>query len=171
MLRKGKSGLTEPIPDSANYFPIYDANASARMVTSNRWPWENSCRLGLVENFTLQTLRHLAKHGLEPSVGGVFRKEKRGIALSDYMCYPWLIVEHKKHERKADECYCQAANGASAALTMMQILSKYAPNKADDGHVPPIVALTTVGAEVRIWIAYVSNGGVHHVSTSFIYHA
>jgi hypothetical protein len=120
-----------------------------------------------VKNFTRTTLEHLSKYGLQPSPSRIFdERRKEHVFPSDFLCYPWLIVEHKKDaaERKEEECYCQAANAASASLKMHQILAKYAQSLPEDAHVPPITAMTTVGKIVKIWIAYVSNFGRDTVS-------
>lgn len=164
-LRQGSHGLTEPKPDFVAYFPIYDFNGSEPIWSYDRWQWAYNPKEALVRNFSRKILEHLAQHGLEPSVAGIFRETRRTeIEKSRFMCYPWLIVEHKKANLdKAEACYCQAANAASAALKMHQILAQYAENKVDDVHVPAVTIMTTVGQVVRVWIAYVSNRGKDYV--------
>jgi hypothetical protein len=110
----------------------------------------------LVRNFSVSTLLSLAKHGLLSSAAGIFNNTRRRIVPSDCICYPWLIIEHKKAEQSKEgqssthHCYAQAANAAVAALMMYRTLAKHATPKV----VPPVVAMTTVGEAVRIWIAY-----------------
>ena len=121
----------------------------------------------MYENFSRNTLQHLASRGLEPSTAGVFHSNLSDeISLSDYLCFPWLIVEHKKleHNSIAHFCYCQAANAAMAALTILQTLSQYATRRPQNSHIPPIATVTTVGHEVRAWVMYVRDDGLTYVS-------
>lgn len=157
--RQNYRGLTAPNPDWAAYFPVYDTEIEDRIRTSERWRWWKSKKPTMVENFSLEMLEHLARHGLEPSTTGRFHEGKtRQIVPSDYLCFPWLIVEHKKqgHSGQVQFCYCQAANAGMAALTMLQKLAKYAEKRPRDSHIPPITTVTTVGPEVRVWVMYVS---------------
>jgi hypothetical protein len=157
--RRQTSGLTEPRPDYVAYFPIYDFNKGGRTQTSDRWNWPNNAKNGLVKNFLRSTLEHLATHGLEPSPAGIFKEHGRAeIEMSDFLCYPWLVVEHKRDKVPMDTemfCYCQAANAAQGVLKMHEILAQYAEDKTDATHIPPITTMTTVGSNVKIWIAYV----------------
>lgn len=162
-LRPETCELTEPKPDYVAYFPIYDFNKGGRILTSDRWNWPNNANESLVKNFLRSTLEHLATHGLQPSPAGIFQKQRRAkIEISDSLCYPWLVVEHKKDKVSMDKkiyCYCQAANAAQAVLKMHQILAQYAEGKANDAtHIPPITTITTVGSDVKVWIAYVECG-------------
>lgn len=157
-MRPEKCCLSAPKPDFVAYFPIYDFKPPKRVWAYQRWQWQNNPREVLVRNFSLQTLIHLARNGLKPSTNNIFKKGgQRVVDKPKLMCYPWLIVEQKKNgDGKTTEiCYCQGANAANAALRMYQILAKYAPDKTDDRHVPPIAVITTVGKVVRVWIAYV----------------
>jgi hypothetical protein len=81
------------------------------------------------------------------------------MVFSDYICFPWLIVEHKKAGEVAleEKCYCQAANAGTAAIMMLETLSGIVPgvkeHKAHE-HIPPVVTMTTVDKIVRVWITY-----------------
>ena len=123
--------------------------------TSQRWKWALWPVDDLVRNFSISTLRELAKHGLLSSAAGIFKKDPGQIVPSDCICYPWLIVEYKKgQESTTPVCQAQAANAAVAALMMYRTLARYATPKV----VPPVVAMTAVGEAVRIWIAYCDDG-------------
>lgn len=50
--------------------------------------------------------------------------------------------------------YNQAANAASTALTMFENLAKYAEPERDGQHIPAVVAITSVGADTKVWLAY-----------------
>ncbi|KAH8175072.1 hypothetical protein LIA77_06491 [Sarocladium implicatum] len=152
---RDRVSLTEPKPDWTASFPVYDFAASTRVPTSSRWRWTNSPKDHLVENFTLQNLEKLCQVGLESTTGGRYRREKQGsLICSDLMCFPWLIVEHKRSNQGEEKCYCQAANAGSAAVMMLQGLARYAKSQRQDGHVPPVVTMTTVDKIVRVWIVH-----------------
>lgn len=113
----------------------------------------------MIDNFSRTILERLSDHGLEASVSSAFHEGKRkDIALSDYLCFPWLIAEHKKSvEGGAEEyCYCQAANAGMGALTMYRILAKYAEEMPEATQIPPLPIITTIGKDVRIWVIYTS---------------
>ena len=147
-----------PKPDLVAYFNIRDFQEGVRNLEPHRWNWHTDPAEAVVENFSLATLEHLGRHGLQPSTSRMFDQNRKArVFESDFICYPWLIIEHKKSQRSGMFCYCQAANAASAALEMHMILAKYAREAPQDAHIPPVTTMTTVGREVRIWIAYVSN--------------
>ena len=53
------------------------------------------------------------------------------------------------------ECYCQAANASSAVLMMLEKLSMCESIATADANIPPVTTMTTVGKDVRVWLAYV----------------
>lgn len=75
----------------------------------------------------------------------------------DRSCFPWAVVEMKKRPTKdkasIERCYCQAANGAIAALEMQEKLFNRLGQEAFS-RPPPIVAFTCVGPIVKVWLAY-----------------
>jgi hypothetical protein len=115
----------------------------------------------MVQNFSLKNLQKLAKHGLQPSAAAIFQHGRQDpIKMSDCICYPWLIVEYKPavQSEKNLFCYCQAANAGMAALMMMQRLAKYSEKRTRDEHIPPVITITTVAGEVRVWVMFVDEG-------------
>ncbi|KEY71293.1 hypothetical protein S7711_05886 [Stachybotrys chartarum IBT 7711] len=151
--------LTEPRPDWVAFYPIYNlgaGEAADRIPMTERWQWEKSAQDTIVENLSLKTLAYLSKYGLRATTASIFREGKtKDIDASDYICFPWFIVEHKKTDQTVEtQCYCQAANAGAAALLMLQTLVKYAETRNEDAHIPPVVTMTTVGETVRIWITY-----------------
>lgn len=127
----------------------------------------NSPKASIVDNFTKETLQALAEEGLQCNAANIFRQgRKNSIVMSDYLCFPWLIVEHKKssHEGQSIFCYCQAANAGMAALMMLQRLAKYTDKREDEAHVPPVITITTIDGVVRVWVMYVTEGGEAYVS-------
>jgi hypothetical protein len=90
-------------------------------------------------------------------------KTSRGhYRLADMQCFPWFIVELKKTGVPSQqEGYCarQAANAAQAALMLLQTAAEYAQRTDEDQHVPPVVAMTTTGKAVDVWIAFYQDQG------------
>ena len=75
------------------------------------------------------------------------------------MCFPWAVVELKSIEvieNPIQFCYCQAANGASVALSLLENLHKLASLATDElvERVPPVVTFTLIGPEVKVWLAF-----------------
>ncbi|KKZ60765.1 hypothetical protein EMCG_04575 [[Emmonsia] crescens] len=114
----------------------------------------------LVTNFSLEVLGGLRSAGLISSpLGGLHRWSKdKAVDLSQdqLVCFPWAVVELHPREvslkSEGQYSYSQAANGAIASLRLNEELS----NRATGGYdsVPPVVAFTCVGAEIRVWLAY-----------------
>ncbi len=154
-----RKSLTEPKPDWVAFFPIYD-HKRPRIPTPKRWQLTKGLRKGITENFLYTTLQHLARFGVESNTAGLFRRRPRQtVVRSDFICFPWLIVEHKKAGKtaKGEECYCQAANAGTAAIMMLETLSAIVPGSKQqrtNEHIPPVVAVTTVDKDVRVWITY-----------------
>ncbi|PGH03150.1 hypothetical protein GX51_04185 [Blastomyces parvus] len=103
-----------------------------------------------VTNFSLLPLRELRSAGLISSpVGTLFTFP----APEKLICFPWAVVELQSYRPFAIvHSYAQAANGALAALRLYEELSTRATGSYDS--IPPVVAFTCVGAEIRVWLAY-----------------
>jgi hypothetical protein len=157
-----RENLTVPKPDWVAFFPIYTRNfPRERIPTSKKWQLTKDPKNGMTENFSTDTLEHLARHGVPSNTAGLFRKPQdlKRMVLSDCICFPWLIVEHKKAGEMANEekCHCQAANAGTAAVMMLEILSEIVPGDKKhmaDEHIPPVITMTTVDKIVRVWITY-----------------
>lgn len=152
-----RRNLTGPTPDWVAFFPIYP-DEHDRIQTPKRWQFANAGpRKSMTENFSLTTLRHLAKHGVQPSTCRLIGDPKLpDVVASDCISFPWLIVEHKKlgDRPRTEKCYCQAANAGTAAIMMLETLSRIVPKAKNNAHIPPVVTMTTVDRVVKIWIAY-----------------
>lgn len=161
------------VPDSQrpkkNSFKVFNINnnlpteppVKPTIVPYDRWPWKSSPRSGLVRSFSSAVLEHLTLYGLEPCAANSRRRNARAGSkeeTTDYMCFPWLVVEHEALNMDVEYCYCQAVNGAHAALTMMRNLAKYAHQAAPSfAHIPPVTTITTIGADVKVWVAYATD--------------
>ncbi|KAH7322889.1 hypothetical protein B0I35DRAFT_426680 [Stachybotrys elegans] len=150
-----------PKPDYTCYLPIYHLDSEPHLPKvdhSEESHWHQSPNHPLVEQFSWTVLKGLRKYGLEPTTSKVFHKDPVEASLK---CYPWLIVEHKKEYPEIDNSiretvYCQAANAAACAIKLNQLAARYAVSLTDAGHVPPVPAITTVGAEVNVWIMHLA---------------
>lgn len=87
------------------------------------------------------------------------------LSSPDLACFPWAVVEFKKDSEIEDErCYCQAANASAAALDLRtQLMEKVGNNPALD--LPPVIAFTTVGHIVKVWLTYLEVAQPDHSST------
>lgn len=164
-----KARLSMPNTDYVAYFKVFDMDEPQPKINPSepvsidsyiRWPWENSTKRGILRNFSSKVLEHLACYGLEPCAANWYRRPPaEGSERKDYMCFPWLVVEHKRASPKSiQECYCQAANAAHAVLTMLRILARYSDKGLPDcAHIPPVTTITTIGARVEVWVAYATD--------------
>jgi hypothetical protein len=69
------------------------------------------------------------------------------------ICYPWAVVEVKRHgasRQDIQNCYDQAANCSSACVALLRGLSE---GPAHDYH-HPVVALTFIGGNARVFLTY-----------------
>jgi hypothetical protein len=77
-----------------------------------------------------------------------------------FVCFPSTIIEIKPHgvqKEQVEYCYCQAANGAAAALSMLHQLSSIHSiiPEIDHRYIRPVVAFTFIGWKSRVWIAFI----------------
>jgi hypothetical protein len=47
-----------------------------------------------------------------------------------------------------------ASSAISTALSMFERLAKFADEKHDGQHIPPVIAITSVGPNTTVWLAY-----------------
>ena len=114
-----------------------------------------------LQNFTFEALSSCKGLDFSPT------QRPANIITKDYhhqVAFPFCIVEAKRVDDKKpeEECYCQAANAASAALAMLVHLSEYG-SKANDrreraNEILPVFCLTFIGPEVKVWLAYLVDG-------------
>ncbi|MCJ1383186.1 hypothetical protein MMC17_006299 [Xylographa soralifera] len=143
---------TSPKPDLTYAFPITKADTSSLKGFER-----DEC----VENFSIEVLGELrSSKGLISSpvsaLSSWTKNRNYDLKRSDLISFPWAVVEFKHstvQKSPVQICYCQAANGASAALKFYESLSKIATGKIND-HIPPVVAFTCVGPNVKVWLAY-----------------
>lgn len=137
-------------------FPVYSVEYFRTLALPQKWLWTVQPKDAMVTNLSRETLQHLAAHGLYSVVADSAQKQRftKNLRLSDHMCFPWLVMEHKKDKHTTEHCYCQAANGTSAAVLLLENLCKYETPSHLNLHIPPVIGITTGGGEVRVWITY-----------------
>ncbi|KAI8682609.1 hypothetical protein NCS56_00384100 [Fusarium sp. Ph1] len=146
--------LPEPKPGWVAHFPVY-VISPAEYNHQHSGLQQFASSHSIVDNFSQVTLEHLAGHGLQPSATGVTETGRRGAALSsEYVLFPWLIVEYMKDEYKGDAelCYSHAANAGAAAQEMLENLSRH--DNQSLGDIPPVVTITVRRDLVRVWIMH-----------------
>ncbi|KAM0347334.1 hypothetical protein ACHAPU_004853 [Fusarium lateritium] len=154
-----------PKPDLAFFIPIYHLTSNSHIptVTDNGTrEWHKESTPSLVKSFSWSTLKRLHEHGLRPSPFDDFKM--KGPKEKHLRCYPWLIVEYKKTDkykpaelnRLHEVVYCQAANASGCAARLNRNAAKFAVHLPEDAQVPPVPAITTIGAEVKVWITYLA---------------
>jgi hypothetical protein len=154
---------TKPKPDLTYAFPIFKSRNGISEGFS-RDDWDPNFHVDFLANLRREdedgdnlccsltvALRNLSRNF---SNG---RKVKVNFERPDLFCFPWAVVEFKRdNQKKAQECYSQAANAAAVALEMREALIRTAvPEHAHPA--APVVAFTCVGPEIRLWLAYGGN--------------
>ena len=75
-------------------------------------------------------------------------------------CFPWAIAEVTDQNVYASEArylYCQAANASAAASAMLSRLCERGDEFHEITEIPPVLALTFLGARVKIWVTFVND--------------
>lgn len=150
--------MKRPKPDHAFFLPIYHSANKAGIPTisdpeARQWHQVQG-PLGS-EPFSWSTLKKLNEFGLQPTPRRIFNQQP---LEADLKCYPWFVVEHKKENESVRNVYCQAANAAACAVSLVQHSAQYAVKLLEEAHVPPIPAMTTVGSRVTIWLMHYAKG-------------
>lgn len=83
----------------------------------------------------------------------------KDIRRKDLVCFPSAVIEvkhHKVKKREKEKCYWQAANAASAALSMLGRLAHLSASRESFEEIQPVVAFTFIGYKCKVWIAFIS---------------
>ena len=173
-----KKTPTAPQPDIYCGFAIHDMDPEQYLDSGFG-------KDDFIQNFSVDTLMQLKQKGLSgaPSTGfetAVNQRRKSGkrIPRHELLCFPWAVVELKRQGKgNTDDLsheislygrvYCQAANGGSAALCMLESLAQFAEVKRYNQQIPPVVTITCVGGKTKVWLAYsktIKGGRRDHVS-------
>ncbi|KAG5659168.1 hypothetical protein KAF25_000370, partial [Fusarium avenaceum] len=153
-----------PKPDFVFYLPMYHLTAESpipRITDYRGRKWNEEPTSPLVQTFSWSNFKELYGHGLRPSPFNIF--EKKEPLEADLKSYPWLIVEYKNGKKAIREserlgqletACCQALNASACAVKLNQIAARYAVERPEGTHIPPIPAVTTIGTEAKVWITY-----------------
>lgn len=136
-------------PDLTYAFPVQDQRS--RIL-------KGFARDDLLQAFSLQALGVLVEQGINCTPTTALRQwvkapEKIDMSATDSSCFPWSIVEMKRHPTKdkasIERCYCQAANGAAAALDIHAQLYQRSRHELLSRQ-PPVAAFTCIGPIVKV---------------------
>lgn len=112
------------------------------------------------DNYTLPRLSLFTKHGLYWVPVAECRFEEDGLQPRP-VCFPWAIVQvfgTLLSDRVNDSYYkdlvSEASAAASAALSVFETLARFADEKHDGQHIPPVCIITSMGAKTTVWLAY-----------------
>lgn len=167
-----RTGLTMPRPDWMAAFPAYSDRYIKYLNIPDKFSLQQQASTDMFEAFSEETFQNLANKGMFAHVQDSPRQQQRcQEKFSDYLCFPWFIVEFKKARQSVDFCYCQAANAGAAAVAIFDNLCQWDILDDEFSHTQPAITMTTVGEKVELWLAYESKTGTvsciwqHMVST------
>lgn len=142
-----------PKPDLTYAFPVQSSETKAS---------KGFARDELLQTFSLPVLGKLVEQGLACTPTSAIKRwikapERTELSDTDKSCFPWAVVEMKRHRTKdkasIERCYCQAANGAAAALDMHAQLFRKTEHELM-ARQPPIITFTCIGPIVKVWLTY-----------------
>lgn len=148
-----------PRPDLTYAFPVQNLLSSIS---------RGFARDELLQTFSMQVLGKLIGLGISCTPTTALRQwvsapGKTEMSNTDRSCFPWAVVEMKRKPTKdkalIERCYCQAANGAAAALEMQEKLFDKLGHDAFSKP-PPVVAFTCIGPIVKVWLTYQDEGSL-----------
>lgn len=154
LLKDSETTLPDPKPDLFFGFPVFRPDREKPTGLERSAP---------TNNFSLAKLYALSQKGLvcNPTTSltkyGPYNTPSEGIPRKALLCFPFAVVELKHGligGSRQEFCYCQAANGASRALIMLEKLFKPAHQHENNHHVPAVVTFTGIGHVLRVWLAY-----------------
>jgi hypothetical protein len=149
-------------PGSGLYFGFFVQKFNQRVTTG----FKNDPSFN---NYTREQLAQLSKEGLQFLLHDPSSVDK-GIAQTaskepqpQLVCFPWAIFEaHRWHGifefPETDGSFASDASRVSAtasiALSMFERLAKFADEKHEGQHIPPVIAITVAEANTTVWLAY-----------------
>ncbi|KAH8805114.1 hypothetical protein F5884DRAFT_885128 [Xylogone sp. PMI_703] len=142
--------LTAPKPDLYIALPIFQTKAEYKGFERDRQ----------YQNFTQARLSELEKE----AHGGLISAPlssllKRKIDRKHLVCFPPTVIEVKHHnvaDLEIERCYCQAANAAAGALSLLNGLVNYSASNSCCEDIQPVVSFTFIGANAKVWLALIA---------------
>ncbi|KAE8447972.1 hypothetical protein EG329_009895 [Mollisiaceae sp. DMI_Dod_QoI] len=119
--------------------------------------------------FSISTLSRLAKNGLRsvPDSSRLANMPETEIdnilQQAQLLCFPWCIIDIEgaaeptdanKGSETCQEIPIRASATASTMLSMFETLARFEDVKQDGEHIPPVVTITSEGANITVWLAY-----------------
>jgi hypothetical protein len=148
------------IPTSGLYFGFSVQKADDRVATGFR----NDPSF---DNYTREQLTQLTTQGLHCALPVPSSVDEAMVHTSNkepqpqLVCFPWGIFEACGVFKSPDakdvsfaSAVSQVSAAASTALSMFERLAKFADEKHNGQHIPPVIAITSVGASTTVWLAY-----------------
>ncbi|KAF2159443.1 hypothetical protein M409DRAFT_60791 [Zasmidium cellare ATCC 36951] len=139
--------LQQPKPDLYFGFPLFDFS---------KRPAKGLELSELSLNFSLERLkkRSLDVKFVCSPVGNLLHLSRK-VPTKNRTCFPFAVVEMKHGSVDGTQrqfCYCQAANGSSRALTILERVYHIGNRHPKNHHVPAVFAFTCIGPSVMVCI-------------------
>lgn len=119
------------------------------------------------DNYTKEQLAQLATQGLHYGLSVPSSGDDATVHMSSkepqpqLVCFPWGIFEAcgafkspEANDVSFEMTASRVSAAASTALSMFGRLARFADEKHDGQHIPPVIAITSVGASTTVWLAY-----------------
>ena len=148
------------IPMTGLYFGFPVQEADQRAATGFR----NDSSF---DNYTREQLAKLTTQGLNcvldvpSSVDETMVQTTSKEPQAQLICFPWGIFEAhcyfnspEVNEDSFASAVSQVSAAASTALSMFERLAKFADERHDGQHISPVIAITSLGANTTVWLAY-----------------
>lgn len=156
--------MTDSTPGLTYGFPIRSKRDENRLPQGFR-------DFELFSNFSADVLGSLRSTGLVssplPGIHEWIKDNNYQLIRSHLLCFPFAVVQLKPVEEQqiaVEQYICEAANAASAVLTLLDSLHERSGRAAVE-KTPPVIAFTFAEPEIKLWLAYSYRGknkGVHH---------
>jgi hypothetical protein len=151
------------VPTSGLYFGFSVQEADQRATTG----FQNDPSFN---NYTRERLAQLLTQGLNylldyPSPADeAMAKAANKVLQPHLVCFPWAILETRgrygifefseENDASFANAISQVAATASMAISMFERLAKFADEKHEGQHIPPLIAITSIGPNTTVYVTY-----------------
>ncbi|KAE9382048.1 hypothetical protein N431DRAFT_16769 [Stipitochalara longipes BDJ] len=127
-------------------FPMYDSNTFQGFYKDPSF-----------NNYTQANLEKVSKHGLQCVPLEYYSFE------APTVCFPWAVLyvfgttagsDSSLEDSSSQSIVSRIAAAASTALSIFEGLARFADEKQDGRHIPPVIAITLAGTKTTVWLAY-----------------
>ncbi len=121
-------------------------------------------------NYTRQRLAQLLPQGLHsllhyPSPADEAMAKAASKELQpNLVCFPWAMLEacgrhgvfeiSEANDASSASAVSQVSTTASMAISMFERLAKFADEKHEGQHIPPVIAITSIGPNTTVYLTY-----------------